>query len=572
MLRCAVMTEERKIPTGSRVILGLCLAALLLQAYPSLTLKTPTFDEPAHIAAGLSYLKTGDFRINLQHPPLLKEIGALPLVLLGINWPVGEKEWQLISRDPDPFLQWELGQRVIYQNDYEKVMLWSRLPFLGLALLLGYLIYAWGRRMVGETAALGAVCLYSLDPNIIAHSTLVTTDVGFALFAFLFLFALWRYLNHRTLQRLLQCGAALGAALAAKYAAVALLPIAFLLVLWATRWIPAAMPPRRSSLIDPYASEEGGQRILWTLYSLAAMAAVAAAAIYALYFLPANPFLYLQGLMLVNADHNPTHLAYMAGALQPHFYSYYLVATLLKEPLPALLLAAAGLFLLFRRPETPTMERVFLVIPALVLVLAYTFKSHNLGMRYMIPILPFLHLAGGIAIAALLASGRAWAKGVIAIALLWTVVAAVGVFPDHLSYFNEAACVLRDPARLSLAGGTSCGPYWLDDSNVDWGQGLKQLKRWLDANAPGRRVRLGYFGSIRPEYYLIDHERVTGEALDRPPGPGLHAFSSHLVARALGRLSARYGNGTENWILHTPPTAIVGQAYYVYDVRGAAPP
>jgi len=137
------MTEERKIPTGSRLVLVLCLAALFLQAYHSLSLKTPTFDEPAHIAAGLSYLKTGDFRINLQHPPLLKEIGALPLVLLGVSWPLAEDEWELLSREPDPFLQWDLGQRVIYQNDYERVMFWSRLPFLGLALLLGYLIYAW---------------------------------------------------------------------------------------------------------------------------------------------------------------------------------------------------------------------------------------------------------------------------------------------------------------------------------------------------------------------------------------------------------------------------------------------
>lgn len=568
MLRCGLMTVERKIPIGSRLIIGLCLAVLFAQAYPSLSLKTPTFDEPAHIAAGLSYLKTGDFRINLQHPPLLKEIGALPLVLIGVDWPLGEDEWQMVSREPDPFLQWDLGQRVIYQNDYEKVMFWSRLPFLGLALLLGYLIYLWGRRLVGETAALGSLCLYAFDPNIIAHATLVTTDVGFALFAFLFLFTLWRYLNHRSLKRLVHCGAALGAALAAKFAAAALLPIGFLLIVWATRWIPAALPPRRSSLVDPYASGEGGQRILWCLYSLAAIIAVAAVVVYALYFFPANPFLYLKGLALVNADHNPTHLAYMAGSFQPHFYSYYLVATLLKEPLPTLVLAAAGLFLLLRRrSETPTMDRVFLLMPALVLFLAYTFKSHNLGMRYMIPILPFVHLLGGIAIGALLRSARIRARGVAAAALLWVVVAAVGIFPNHLSYFNEAACILREPSRLSLAGGSSCGPYWLDDSNVDWGQGLKQLKAWLDRNAPGRRVQLGYFGSIRPEYYRIDLQRVTGEALDRPPGPGLHAFSSHLLARALGRLSARYGDGAENWILHTPPTAIVGQAYYVYDIR-----
>ncbi len=471
-----------------------------------------------------------------------------------------------MTREVDPFLQWSLGLQVIYTNDYEKVMFWSRLPFLGLAMLLGLVIYRWGRRMIGETAALGALCLYVFDPNIVAHATLVTTDIGFAAFALLALAALWRYLNHRSLKRLLQFGLALGAALATKFAAVVLLPIAAILMFWATRWIPSAVPETRSTLIDPYASENGGQRIVWCLYSMIAALAVAAALIYALYFFPANPFLYFEGMRLVNADHRPGHLAYMAGAFQEHFWSYYVVTILLKEPLPAILLALLGLFVLMRGNRLPTMERAFLLLPPAILLLAYTIKSHNLGMRYMIPVLPFLHLLGGAGLAALLERRRAVSRGIAAGLVAWLTIGAVGIFPDHLSYFNESACLLKNPARLGIDGGSGCGPYWLDDSNVDWGQGLKQLKSWLERNHPGRRVRLAYFGSIRPDYYRIDADRVTGEALDRPPGPGLHAFSTHLVARAMGRLTARYGDGPENWLLHTPPTAIVGHAFYVYDV------
>ena len=80
-------------------------------------------------------------------------------------------------------------------------------------------------------------------------------------------------------------------------------------------------------------------------------------------------------------------------------------------------------------------------------------------------------------------------------------------------------------------------------ANVDWGQGVKQLKTWLDENAPGRRIRLGYFGSVRPEYYGIDYERIPIGGLERPPGPGLHALSTHRVARTMGRLGARHGEG-----------------------------
>ena len=46
---------------------------------------------------------------------------------------------------------------------------------------------------------------------------------------------------------------------------------------------------------------------------------------------------------------------------------------------------------------------------------------------------------------------------------------AAAIHPDQISYFNEAACLIREPARIGAAGGTACGPYWLDDSNVDWG-------------------------------------------------------------------------------------------------------
>jgi hypothetical protein len=79
------------------------------------------------------------------------------------------------------------------------------------------------------------------------------------------------------------------------------------------------------------------------------------------------------------------------------------------------------------------------------------------------------------------------------------IVAAAGIYPDQLAYFNEASCLVQGKARqIGFDGGTACGPLWLDDSNVDWGQGLKQLKIWLDKNAHGRSFQLGYFGTYPP--------------------------------------------------------------------------
>ncbi len=560
------MPPYRRAFPDHPILVGGLLLVFFLQAFRASLVKSPVFDEPAHIGAGLSYLETGEFKINLQHPPLLKEIGALPLLILGVHWPMTGEEWARLGDAQNAWYQWQLGSDIIFQNDPDRVMLWSRLPFTLLATFLGFLIYAWGRRLLGGTAAVGALFLYVLDPTILGHSYLVTTDIGFAAFGFLFLFCLWRYLNHRMPWRLAWCGLALGAALGSKFSAVFLLPIAAALVFGANRWIPAAVPIQSSSLGDPYASPEGGQRLVWCLYALLVMGLVATVLIEALYFFPGNPFLYLKGMSRVYADHDPTYLPFMWGMFQPRFLSYYLVVYVLKEPIASLVLVAVGLGALLRRGAATTMDRAFILLPPAVLLAVNTLWSHDMGIRYIIPALPFAYLAGGAGVAFLLGEGRLWGRALAAGCAVWMVVAAAGIFPDHLSYFNEMACLLQEPGRIGLDGGTACGPLWFDDSNVDWGQGLKQLKGWLAAHASGRTVHLAYFGSVRPEKYDLSFERIGLGDLMRPPAPGLYVLSAHMVARGIGELRLRYLDGPGNWLLRTAPTAIVGHAYYVYDI------
>jgi hypothetical protein len=558
-------------PRGARS-LAAALAAVLIgllaaQAWGAARIKTATFDEPAHIGAGLSYLKTGEFKVNLQHPPLLKEIAALPLALRGATWPVPDDVWRGMGNNPNPYFQWQLGSEVLFGHGADLVLFWTRLPMVLLTLLLAWTVWTWGRRMLGEKAALGALLLFALDPTLVAHGALVTTDVGFALFATLFLYALWHYLQHRTLQRLLWCGLALGGALGSKFSAVFLLPIAALLMTAAIRTLPAAVPARGSHLADPFASPSAGQRAVWSVYALAAAALVAAVVIHVLYFFPSNPFLYIEGLRRVNADHDASYWPYMAGEFRPRFLSYYLVAYLLKEPIPSLVLTGIGVGTLLLRRAGSSLDRAFLLVPPALLFAAYTLLSDNLGFRYLIPALPFLHLAGGVGFATLLTGGRRWGTWVAAGLCVWLVVAAAGIYPDHLSYFNEAACVLSEPGRLGADGGTRCGPFWLDDSNVDWGQGLKQLEAWLRDHPADGPVRLAYFGSVRPALYGVDLPAIGVEELAHRPPPGRYVLSAHFVARTLGTLRSRHADGPGNWLLHARPAAVVGHAFYVYDLR-----
>jgi hypothetical protein len=109
---------------------------------------------------------------------------------------------------------------------------------------------------------------------------------------------------------------------------------------------------------------------------------------------------------------------------------------------------------------------------------------------------------------------------------------------------------------VGFDGGTRCGPLWLEDSNVDWGQGLKQLKTWLDRNAKGRAVKLAYFGSVRPEDYGIRAENLGSSPLMGIPAPGLYVMSAHRIARS----------GIFEWPHSTQPAAIVGHALYIFDI------
>ena len=553
---------------GHAFLLWILLAVFFLQLITASPMKSPVFDEPAHIGAGLSYWVMRDFKVNPQHPPLLKELGGLPLFLSGDRFPLTRDDWNSIPEPLPVYFQWSLGRDVIFGNNPDSVMFKTRLPFILMAVLLGVLIVAWGRRLVGTTAAIGALLLYVFDPTVLAHSQLVATDTGFAFFLVAFVAALWWYLNDRTLKRLALCGVALGLMLASKFSAVILLPVVLALLGLAAFWIPAAIPFRASGPVDPFASEDRGQRLVWSVYAFLGMAILAALVIEATYLFSRNPFLYVEGLRRINADHDPSYVAFMAGEFKRHFLTYYLVCYLVKEPVPAIGLLLLGTWAILRRGVLPDLDRAFLLLPPLSLFLVYSIYSDNLGFRYMIPALPFLHLIGGAGLAFLVQEGRLLGKGLAVVLCAWTVLAGTAIYPDHLSYFNELACV-STPSQIGLDGGWRCGPRWLDDSNVDWGQGMKQLRTWLAAHPPQRPLRVGYFASLRPDLFGVEGIKVGVDdlVLATPPA-GVYALSAHIAARAAARLRDQYGSGPGNWLLHARLVAVVGHAFYIYDVPG----
>jgi hypothetical protein len=251
-----------------------------------------------------------------------------------------------------------------------------------------------------------------------------------------------------------------------------------------------------------------------------------------LYLSPGGLFLYGVGLDSVNQDHNPDYLVFLAGRLEHSFAGYFAAAWLLKEPIAALLLGAIGLWAM-RQRKFPRLTWLFLLLPPIAVLLAHTLFADDLGVRYILPAFPFAHLIAGIGAAWLLT--LRWGRPLAAALGAWLAIAAIAIYPDSLSYFNEAAG----------------GKLILDDSNVDWGQGLKQLRDWLDTNGNGRPVRLAYFGSFPSVNYIPNAQPLDPGDLKPDSPPGLYAVSAHFVARTPEIASMK-------------PLAIVGHAIYIY--------
>ena len=165
----------QKLPPILATILILLMVVL---ATISLKQESAIMDEVAHTPAGYSYLTQRDMRLNPEHPPLLKDLSAVPLVFMDdINFPSELNSWKNEVNS-----QWYFGFNFLYYsgNDADKIIFWSRLPMLLLLIIMGFFVYRWTKELYGKWSALLATFLFALAPTFIAHGRYVTTDVGAA--------------------------------------------------------------------------------------------------------------------------------------------------------------------------------------------------------------------------------------------------------------------------------------------------------------------------------------------------------------------------------------------------------
>ena len=529
-----------------------------------------TFDEGAHLPAGYTHLVLGDHRLNPEQPPLAKLLAAAPLLLEQPVVRTDDRAWAE-SR------QWEFGRRFLYRwNDGDRLLFLGRLPIVALASCLVAAVFFETRRRFGPNAAAIGAFLAALSPEVLAHGSIVTTDLAFALFFFLSVALFDRVLASPSILGWSLAGLATGAAFATKFSAPTLVPVVVALAVLAVLARRPARPVRVAGGL--LAAAAVALVVLWASYGFsrvlspdpavraglrAALDApppgVVARAAVAAERSSLVPEDYARGVLFV-MTHSEARATFLDGALSDHgFPAYFLFTTLYKTPVPLLLLAALALA---RAPRLGRRDAAFLWLPVAV-YLAFTFtRGLQIGHRHLLPLLPFVFVAAGETAAALFASRRLALRAAIVLLGAWYGFGTLRTHPHHLAYFNE------------IAGGPANGYRRLVDSNLDWGQDLKRLAAWWRA-AGAPPLKLSYFGSADPAYYGLAAEALPGYSAPHPPRVTRTIVKGDVLAVSATNLQGVYLDPEDRPLMERirrlRPVARVGYSILVYRADFAWP-
>lgn len=569
----------------------LLLLVLCIQVLTSVCTTSPSFDEPYHIVRSYVYLKTGDSALVARggHPPWANMLSVIPLLLRSdIVLPVHQPGWPDVSSFKDLFrvadqFFWRLG------NDAESIVSWARLPMMLLSALLAVLVFSWAKQLDGALAGLLALVLYTFDPNIIAHSSVVTTDLGATFFIFVSIYCLWRFCQKPSWSRLLVTGIVFGLAQATKFSALFLFPIFIvLLAIWVPGTAGSALPfvllgqsrfsgrPRLQRLYVVLAlccvMFVMGLIVLWGVYGLEVGPLVPhedshplldrfipgnnpsiKRAVYALAEnLPIPAPAYFSDFAWLRRYTRAGHPAFLMGRYAVRgWWFYFPIAFAIKTPIPLLILLAVAICLSLRHREELSRE-YFLLVPMVFFLLASMFSPIDIGYRNILPVLPmaFVYVSK---VSTLFVKGRVvgwptprWGRLALGLLCAWYIIGTVALSPHYLAYFNE------------FVGGPGNGFRYLVDSNLDWGQDLKNLKKYMDGEGI-QQVYLSYFGTADPAYYGIDFLPMP----DCPPAPA-HSLAYYVISAT--SLQGVYAGGTTSphWLAQYQPVGRVGYSIFVY--------
>lgn len=496
--------------------------------------KSITADEIVLIPAAYYHLADANFQLVNEHPPLVKILAGLPVLFIQPD----EIRPERIGAPPySPDAKWAYQESFWELNPalFDSLSFWPRVPMIALTCALGVLVFLFARDLFGPTAAVIAVALFSLEPTVLAHGRVVQTDIPSAFGYLLLFYALRRYDAAATPRRAAWLGAAAGLAVLSKFSMLVAAPVVavyFLALLWrAPRGVETGAPRRGQSraallrhaalvavvaLVVVNAAYFFNRRplvaadALWIQEAFPSSAGAVTAAIRALSFILPTDF--VVGVFFQLWHNRVGHSAGLLGMYSNTGWWYYFpVAFALKTSLPVLLLSLAGVAwaLLSLRREVEGRVLV-LLLPLAFFTGLLMLSTINIGVRYYLPAYPFFFILAGAMLDDLLRrfDGRSLrlTAALAAAAFCWVAVEAARAYPDHMSYMNQLA------ARA---------PHWwyLSDSNVEWGDDVRDLAAYLRARGETRVRGVFLGGFLTLHHYGVEYLNLLPEdpAAKTPP-------------------------------------------------------
>ncbi len=492
-------------------LIGLALLLLLFGLLVSGARQIPlTADEPAYIAGGYALLARGQEALVMLpqrgYPPLPGMMESALLYLANPDVPVEQLDGWLTD--------YHTFAEAFAPYITRRTELVARMPTILLAMMLGAVIFRWGKDLWGPPAGLIALTVFVLDPTLRAHGRLANSDVSAVALGTTALYAAWRWSKKPSWRWSLGTGALLALTMLIKLSGLLWAAAAGVIMLGA---IVRRRKEGKSARLLAQSLAAGGLSVLllWAGYGFA-WGKTASLPV------PVPAPTHWEGLFYMNRYES---LYFALGQLKyGSWWWYYPLAFLLKNPLPLLIGLGIGLVVLSRRKPSPSNLLALGFFPLLHVGVAIS-EGLNVGYRYMLPIHPFLHLIVSGGMAQWSWKRRGWLYGALG---LWYAVTSFPITPYEIAYFNE------------LVGGPEGGYRYLVDSNLAWGQSDRVM-----------------------EAYLEEHPDVQAEppnAIFRP-APGRYIVD----ASALQGVGTGYPEAYE-WFRHREPEAIINYSLLLYEV------
>src|SRR4030095_8015655 len=559
---------------AAELVSGALLAIMSLQMFAVIWRKSITVDEIVMIPSAYYHLVDADFQLVNEHPALPKILAALPLLFVQPN----ETAWDPMSSKTVEDFKWERINRFwdLNGNKFQSISFWARVPMILLTVGLGILIFLFARTLFGTRTAVLAVALFSLEPTILGHGRVVQTDGPAAFGYFLFFLALYSYTSKTTWRRAVYLGAAVGIALLTKYSMLLVglvLAPALIVVWWRSSWrraipihtviiavtmlvvINAAYYFRLPALTD--------DDHLWLIRNFRRYAHAVTILIQSLSYIVPKEF--LLGICFQIAHNRNGHSASLLGMYsQTGWWYYFPIALVLKTTIPLLLLSLTSIILaVVRLVRQRDLRFMWLLVPAAVYMIFVLFSNIDIGVRYMLPLFPFIIILCAWLLDELLKMKRRTVGTAVTVLLLgWIAVEAVRAYPNHVVYMNQIA---------------SRAPHWwyLSGSNVEFGDDLHELAQYLQKRGEQRVLdaTLGGFGIL--PFYGIECADSLNKQRDKSDDPLYIAVgASYLNGSTIPEGPAGSGRDTVQSRVnffdeyrHREPEAIIGDSIYVFRVR-----